>query len=170
MEKEKKTTKQFRVKLWMGIFLVALLAGGGVFFLTKQLNTSQQKIPAIPSSSEVIGKDPQSDNGKSIKDPMKDLPVQDEANLGSKDSKEPLLVPNPKVDNMIPEPSQTEIDPQLTALKRALRIQNEIYFLMSRNFLDESDPKSKAQIEKDLQAVQQKIDELQKAIDKLEKK
>lgn len=170
MDKEKKTTKQFSVKRWMGIFLVAVLLGGGVFFLTKHLNTPQEKIPAATSSSEVINKDSQPDTGKNIKDPMKDLPVQDEVNQGTIDSTESLLAPNPKIDNMIPEPNQTEVDPQLTALKKALRIQNEIYFLMSRNFLDESDPNAKAQIEKDLQAVQQKIDELQKAIDKLEKK
>ena len=165
-----KTTKQFSVKSWVGIFLVALLLGGGVFFLTKQLSTPQEKIPATTSSSEVVGKDSQPDNGKNKQDPMKDLPDQDEVNLGTINSTEPLLVPNPNVDNMIPEPNQTDVDPQLTALKRALRIQNEIYFLMSRNFLDESEPNAKAQIEKDLKAVKQKIDELQKAIDKLEKK
>lgn len=170
MEKENKKTNLSSMRSWTGILLVALLLGGSLFLMIKQWNSSKEVTLETKSPTEITGKVNQPENGKIEQNPSKDLPSEDEVNIGTIESNESLLVPNPHVDNLIPEPNSTEENPQLVALKRALRIQNEIYFLMSRNFLDESDPKAKAQIENDLKTIQQKIDELQKAIDKLEKK
>ena len=158
----KDVIKKYR-RMFKGIFisLSVLILFLGVFFSIQYFKPNQMqdfsrvKINVTEREKEGIKQNP-ADNSS----PTSSSSNESVTEVGST----PLAAPN--VDNLQKEPLTGERLKQYRLLQNSLHIQQEIYIMMINAKDKETDPAVKVQVEKDIAVIEQKIQEIQKELDK----